>query len=1011
MNRDVVGGTGDHGGMSFFCRLMFFAVALACWSAAASATDPERTLAQLHHNALRGEDGAPVGAASMAQTEDGWLWVSTRMGLYRYDGFYFEKVSILPPSGTGSESTWTIYAAPGGDLWVSRAYGGVARLRHGEVTLYGTAEGLPDNVAVDEFASDGEGRLWASADTGLYRFDGTRWSEVSAASGLSEAVEQFLEDARGNLWVLTKKKLYRLRKGAARFEDAGVPNTYPGHLLNNPDGSVWLRTTAGIHPLPGTWGKPIPHAPSRRANSTTTTFDRDGNLWSVACEVNLCRMAGKYVDATTTGDVEEPRMQKYSDDLAMTSQVTMNLMEDREGQVWVSTKAGLDVFRDSWLSRVRFPKLEVYFALFSDSDGQTWSGTASRAAYPDLLWKLTPDPVPVSGFEGAVTSAYRDGDASVWLGGSGKLWHLRDGKPLPVSLPDDAAARGTIVQAIARDGAGRLWVSLRNRGVYLRAAEGWLPASTVAALPALAPAVIHADPAGRAWFGYLDGTVAMLDGNTLRRFGPADGLGGGPVASIATIDGHLVVGAEQGLAFFDGERFRKLASQPRDRFNAITGIVQSKDGCVWAYGVAGVIRFSAEAWKAALARPDVPAMTRLLTMEDGVPGPTQLVRPLPTVLEARDGRLWFAGSQGLAWLDPLRQPPQPSPPPVVIRAVTSGGVAFKTGAPVELRSSRDLKVAYTALAPGQSRGLAFRYRLDGVDATFQDAGSRREAMYNDLAPGHYTFHAEASYDGRRWSRSESFDVNVPPRLFERTGFQVFLVVCAALLAWLAHRWRVRLLTRRMRWQLDERHRERERIARELHDTLLQGVQGMILRFQAFADGLAKDDRSRAALERTIDRAEALLVEGRDRVKGLRGHASEEGSLEQRISALVEDFDRPVHLSVQSRRRSVDVDPVVVDELHSIVREAVVNAAQHSHARSIRITVEYARRSLNVCVRDDGDGFKTDAGNPEDDNHFGIVGMRERAARMGGRLEVVSSPRGVIVWVKIPGRVAYARKAP
>jgi ligand-binding sensor domain-containing protein len=399
---------------------MLLAVALACWSATAGATDPQRTLAQLHHTALRGEDGAPVGAASMAQTEDGWLWVSTRTGLYRYDGFVFEKVSLLPPSGTGSEATWTVYAAPGGDLWVSRAYGGAARLRQDEVRLYGTAEGLPGNVAVDEFASDGDGNLWAATETGLYRFDGTRFQEASAAWGIPEEVEQFLEDARGDLWVATKSTLYVLRKGAKRFEDTRIGNVYPGHLLNHPDGSVWLRTNAGIHPLPGEWGRPFPHAPSRRANSTTTTFDRDGNLWSVACEVNLCRMAGKYVDATTTGDVEEPAMQKYGDELGMTSQATMTLMEDRDGRVWVSTKAGLDTFRDSWLSRVRFPKLEVYFALVEDGAGRTWTGTAARTAYPDQLWRLTPEPRPVPGFEGAVNAAYRDADGSVWLGGSGQ---------------------------------------------------------------------------------------------------------------------------------------------------------------------------------------------------------------------------------------------------------------------------------------------------------------------------------------------------------------------------------------------------------------------------------------------------------------------------------------------------------------------------------------------------------------------------------------------------------------
>lgn len=992
--------------MPFVCRFAFFIVALVCWSATVQATDPQRTLAQLHHTALRGEDGAPGGATHMAQTEDGWLWLSTRMGLYRYDGFMFEKIELLPPGDNGTEATWAIYAAPGGDLWVSRADGGAARVRHGDVMLYGAAEGLPDHVAIDGFASDGEGRLWASTETGLYRFDGKRWNDVSAASGIPGDVDEFLEDARGNLWAATKKALYVLRKGAARFEDAGVRNVYPGHLFNHPDGSVWLRTDTGVRPLPNEWGRPFPHAAPRRANSSTTVFDRDGNLWTVACQANLCRMAGKDVNAGTSGEVGDPGVQEYSDNLGMTSQATMSLMEDRDGHMWVSTKVGLDTFRDSWMSRVRFPRLEVYFALVEDGQGRTWTGTAARTANPDRLWQLTPAPVPLPGFVGTVNSAYRDVDGNVWLGGSGKLWHMRDGVPARVPLPADVEARGTIVQAIARDGAGRLWISLRLRGLYMQADQRWMPASTVAAFPPLAPVTIHIDPAGRAWFGYLDGTIAMLDGTTLRRFGAAEGLRQGPIVSIATIGGSVVVGSERGLTIFDGERFRQVAAQPAGRLDSIAGMVQSQDGCVWAYGIAGVVRFSQEAWAAVLRDPSAPVATRLLTMEDGAPGPVQLVRPLPTVLAASDGRLWFAGSQGLAWLDPRRQPPPPSPPPVVIRWAAAGGTVFQPGAPVKLRDNRDLRVAYTALAPSQPRGLVFRYRLEGSDLAYQDAGPRREAIYTDLPPGQYTFHAEASYDGTHWSHSDSLAVTVAPRLFERTGFKVLCAVFLAALIWLAHRWRVRLLTRRLRWRLDERHRERERIARELHDTLLQGVQGLILRFQAFADALAKDDRHRAALERTIERAEALLVEGRDRVKGLRDHAVDEGSLEQRLATLGEDMDLPLHLSPPSGRRR-PLNPVVVDEVHAIVREAVLNAAKHGRASSVRVTVEYAFRYLQVWVRDDGDGF--DTATVAGGNHFGLVGMRERAARIGGRLRVVSMPqKGVAVRLRIPGRVAFAR---
>ncbi|MDQ0008450.1 signal transduction histidine kinase/ligand-binding sensor domain-containing protein [Luteibacter jiangsuensis] len=989
-------------------HLMLLLASLLAWLPAAHATDPARTLGQLHHIALRAEEGAPASIVSMAQTEDGWLWLSTRMGLFRYDGFVFEKIPLQPPSSNESEATWTIYAAPGGDLWVAGANGGVARVRDGKATLYGAADGLPDHVAINDFATDGDGGLWATTEVGIYRLDGSRWKEVSSEWGIPREVDMFLEDARGNLWAGTDRNLYVLRKGTHRFEDTGIRSGSASHLMVHPDGSLWQRTGAGFHPLPGEWGKPFPHPHPRRANSTTTAFDRDGNLWTVACAVNLCRMAAKDVGNTTTGDVGEPAMQTFSEDLGMTSQATMTLMEDRDGHVWVSTKMGLDTFRDTWLSRIRFPKPEVYFSVVEDGHGQVWTGTAARTVYPDTLWKLTPDPVALPGFEGTINSAYRDTDGSLWLGGSGKLWHMRDGKPAEVDLPDDAATRGITVQAIARDGDGRLWVSLRLRGVYLRHADGWLPASSIAPFPTLAPAVIHVDPAGKAWFGYLDGTVAMLDGNTLRRFDAGSGLEQGPVTAIATIGDRLVVGSEHGLSFFDGDRFQRLAAQPADRFNSITGIVQSKEGCVWAYGIAGVIRFTPQAWKAALGQPKVPTDVQVLTMEDGAPGPAQLVRPLPTVVATGGGRLWFAGSQGLAWLDSSVPPSLPLPPPVVIKSIVSGASTFHPGDTVRLHDTRDLGVTYTALAPGRPRGLTFRYKLEGVDGFVQDAGNRHEALYTDLPPGQYSFWAEASYDGSRWSRSTPVTVTVTPRLVERTPFKVFCLMVAAGLVWLAHRWRVRLLTQRLRLRLDERHGERERIARELHDTLLQGVQGLILKFQAFVDGLAKEDAARATLERTIDRAEALLVEGRDRVKGLRSHASEEGSLEDRIASLVDDVGIPVYFAVQYGNRRRPVNPVVIDELHSIVREAVINAMQHSHAHSIRITVEHARRSLKVWVSDDGDGFTTVPDAREGNGHFGLVGMRERAQRMGGKLKVQSAPqRGTLVTVRIPARVAYA----
>ncbi|MDR6936015.1 ATP-binding protein [Luteibacter sp. 3190] len=990
-------------------RFLLCLAALCTGVPAAHATDPTRTLEQLHHTALRAQDGAPVGATSIAQTEDGWLWFATRIGLFRYDGFEFEKYPLLPPASNESEAMWALYAAPGGDLWVARAGGGLLRLRRDTVTSYGANEGLPDHVAVDEFATAGDGALWVASEAGIFRFDGSRWNDVSDW-GLKGEFDQFLEAPDGVLWVVTDQGTFVLPKGARRFEDTGLPTPSPQVLLLDNDGSIWRRQESGVAPLPGDWGKPHPFARQRRANGNTSLLDRDGTLWTVACDRNLCRVPAGSV--RQTGDLaENPKLQAMSEQLGMTSQGTMTMLEDRDGSIWVATKAGLDRFRDSWLATVRFPQMSLYFSVFEDAAGTVWTGTAALTAYDDRLWTLTPDPRPLPGFTGALTSVWTDPDGSTLMGGYGEMWRKKTGAlPVSVPLPEGAAKRRSIVQAIARDGTGRLWLSLRLRGVFYQDGDGaWQSATPFGAPPDVAPWVIHIDPRGRPWFGYQDGSVSVFDGTRMRRYGEAEGLRLGPVSAVASVGDTLVVGSEHGMSFLDDDRFRMLTSLPRNRLDMVTGIVGTRDGAVWAYGVNGLIHFTHDAWKAALAKPETPVEAMVLTMEDGVPGPAQLVRPLPTVFAARNGYLWFSGSQGLAWLDTSKPLARPPPPPVIIRSIESGTTTIRPGEDVVLKRSRDLHVSYTALAPGRPRGVLFRYRLEGVDATYQDGTAHRDAHYMDLAPGDYRFVAEASYDGRHWSRSEPLAVHVPARLFEMRWFQLACLGLVGLLVWLAHRWRVRLLTRRLRMRLDERHRERERIARDLHDTLLQGVQGLILRFQAFVDGLSPEDRSRTTLERTIDRAEALLVEGRDRVKGLRTQASVHGSLEERIAAQSEDIGIPVHFEVIAPRMRRPVSEVATDELHSIVREALLNATQHSHAKSIWITIEYARRWLTVTVRDDGDGFDGSPSMMPGEGHYGIVGMRERAARLNGRLDVVSLPqRGVAVTAKVPARVAYAR---
>jgi len=525
-----------------------------------------------------------------------------------------------------------------------------------------------------------------------------------------------------------------------------------------------------------------------------------------------------------------------------------------------------------------------------------------------------------------------------------------------------------------------------------------------------APTALAVDRTGRLWAGYPDGRVMSIDGANRRIYRTADGLRVGGIATFALRGDELMVGGDHGVARLRGERFEVLASADPSMLVGVSGIVLTGEGDAWINGSRGVLRVRA----AELARGfgGSPAAFDLFDYHDGLPGIALQATPVSTAAVDGTGRAWFNTNQGAAWIDPAQVRRNTAPPATFVQALIAGDRRYPAAGAVTLpRRTSSVRLAYTATSLAMPDRVRFRYRLDGVDEDWQEAGTRREASYANLGPGSYRFHVSAANEDGVWNeQGASLAFSIEPQFFQTGWFRALCLAIGALLAGGLYLWRLRLMAERIHLRLEERTRERERIARELHDTLLQGVQGLLLRLQALAAGLGRDAPGRQALDTAVDRAREMLVEGRDRIVALRGETGEGMRLVQSLRAVGEEVgqecDTVFQVAVEGEERPLCAP--AANEVLDIAREAIRNAFLHAQADRIEVRVTYQPQALRLSVTDDGVGLPPDVlRRGRLVGHWGLVGMHERAKRLGAQLTMRRmEPRGTEVVLSVPGHVAF-----
>lgn len=963
---------------------------LTCWcllmvGGPAAALDPSRSVAQFHHTAWTVNEGAPGQVTALAQTPDGYLWLGTEIGLYRFDGARFTRFMAPDGSAFPATSVSTLHASADGALWVGFRYGGISVIKGPRLRHFSAADGLPTST-VYRIAEDAEGRLWAATFTGPAFFDGQHWARPTPAMAYpGHQARTLFTDRQGSLWIATEDAIVVLRRGAKAF--ATVPGRVGrvSQITQSPDGAIWIaEADGGIRPLQGE-GAPAP--------SAGLLFDRDGVLWATTLGSGLLRYPA--------GGTAE-RMERFQRADGLSSDYLQPLLEDREGNLWVGSSRGLDRFRHANLAVVPMPEGAQDFSIAADG-AHLLVGTRNQP-----LQRVATAARQPLGLASTITAMQRDSRGTLWLAGHEGLWRKVGEQFHKVTALPVAARSGVQAMAITSDGA--VWLSLNTPGLHRFHQGRWTQVRGRDGLPAGdSPLVMHVDASDRLWLGFARGVVAVLANGQFSTPWTGEPLRVGNVTALHEDGGGMWIGGERGLARVHGGQLRNVMPAVREDFRGISGIVADATGDLWFNGARGVLHVRQADVPALFDGPGAPRYEKYDAL-DGLPGVAAQFRPLPTAARSQDGRLWFATTSGVVSVHPRQIRRNTIAPPVEILSVEADGASlpFSSGGIALPADTRNLRIGFTASSLSMPERVRFRYRLQGFDGDWIET-SERSAIYNAPGSGHYVFRVMASNNDGVWNEAgDQLVVLIAPNYWETAWFRMLCVVLVVGVLWVAYLLRLKQVAARIRARLDERHRERERIARELHDTLLQSTQGLILRLDATSRKLAGDHPVRRELESAMGIAERVAAEGRERVRGLRGHARQSRDLGTALLDVREDIDMrelpAVRLLVEGAQRPLQ--QCAWEEAYMIGREALLNAFRHAGATSVEVSLSYSRQVFRLRIRDDGIGFMPDAIVRE--GHWGLEGMRERAARAGGALAVRSGPphRGTQIELQIPGSLAW-----
>jgi signal transduction histidine kinase/ligand-binding sensor domain-containing protein len=977
---------------SFFRASLAAALTVFVWVAGGARLSAEDSLPDYVLSAWGTEHGLrPGDVFAMAQDIDGYLWLGTPTGLIRFDGSRFTPwAPATPENALPSGPVHALVGASDGSLWVAiGGGGGIVRIHQGKVFQQQRSEGAPAGATA--MIQDRQGAIWVANRNGVFRYANGRWGAIGTVSGYSGAEAFSLyEDRAGRLWVGTAAGVYR--RNGEKFELIDAEATNAQNLTEDATGAIW--------------GTDPEDLVRKLTSSTAPRYDRDirlpagawrllrdshNQIWIAAFGAGLMRVR--------TPHDPSPLVERFDYEHRLAGS-PRSLLEDREGNIWVGMRGGL--LRLSVRS----------FSSVTSLEGLTNEGVRTAAVGRDgSVWVATGHALnrfsgsSRTSFDIAQTMAlHSDDHGTLWVYGAGKLSRMVGGRFEDVPLPE--TIRAGRIMAITSDPQDRLWLCTALRGVMTWDGRTVGRFEEHAELANRACQTIFTDSQGRVWIGLLTGGVALHDGGKFRFFRQREGLPRGTVLAI-TEDrkGGIWLGTSTGVSRLQNGRLTSITQANAPIADVVPVLIEDADGFIWV-GVnsgAAMIRFDPAEVDKVSANPAHQLEYALYDETDGMQQGSQTWQSGVGGVRDIDGRLWVATGLGMTIIDPRNLPTTRRPPSPRIESVSADGRAIAPGRDLALPSGTStLRISYGTVNLTSAAKLRFRYMLEGVDDEWVYAGSSREATYTNVPSGDYLFRVSTTANGE-WTEAARWAFSVAPPFYRTPSFITLALVSLMLL--LAAAWYLRL--RAVQNQFALVFAERARVSREIHDTLLQSLAAIGVELETIATELDSSQPSaREGLRRLRRQVGHSLREARESILELRNTSMKPRALVDSLRELADHTTRskgvPTEFSMTGRPRASSADAEM--QLLRIAQESVRNAVRHGRARQVQIALSFEDDRIRLRVSDDGQGFVPDEHQPVRDTgeHLGLLTMRERAARVRGHIDIISSPgRGTTIETSVP----------
>jgi streptogramin lyase len=953
------------------------------------------------HQAWSTEEGLPEASVHQVfQSLDGYLWIATEGGVARFDGSAFRVWRHETAPAFMSNDISAIAQDSSGALWFGTA-DGLVQSRGSALRRFSERDGLPSS-SITSLAALPDGSLLVLTSRGLVRFDGTTFKQLPASKGTVLSLQAAPD---GSVWLLTSEGIQRYDRGTI------TQPAFPSAASTNSAGD---ETVQGLQFGPGdaVW--------TRSARSISVRRPGFERVLRIGSDLPGSRITALYVDRQGTGWIGTNRglfsLQPLSNATIQTvdplhAESILSIMEDREGNLWIGTEtSGLHALRPRKFRSEPSAAGEAITTGAAASDGTVWFGTREEGVRR-IRNGAAEQPVPIASLTSPVILSMAAGNhGDVWVGTPDGLDQIV-GKRVNQYTSSNGLS-DDFVRSVLVDSRGTVWAGTR-RGLTkiegttittLTHADG-LGSDSIGPLlestVKISTGIRNGLASPELWVGTSAG-LSHLRGTQIENFSPYQDAGRDVVSAIAQErDGILWVGLHgEGLSRFTNGRFTSIRSSALP--SEITSLLVDHEGYLWLRGLRGV-------YHVALAELHVcanqPTKCSLCVAEygvaDGMPSDVAPAQGMTSTWQAGNGDLWFATPKGIAIADPAHLPFNSIPPPVVIERflVDDSEVALAGDTEIGAGHNR-YTFEYAALSytlPSKNR---YRYMLEGFDHSWVNAGIVRTASYTSLPPRQYRFRVQAQNNDGVWNETGAeLRFNILAPLYKRWWFYILALLIIASFAVAIFQLRLRAVQRRFALVLNERNR----MAREIHDTLAQDFVSVSLQLDIASQMLRASDVDQATsqLETTRKLVREGLEAARQSIWNLRANVAE-GSLPTRLTALMNRYaetERPPRLKIGGAYRKLATH--VEDEVLRIAQESLANAFRHSTATVVIVQLHYDSNALRLDVRDNGRGFS-----PEEaqhiEGHYGLRGMQERATSLGATLTIVSSPEeGTTVTLLVP----------